>query len=112
MHSYVTVSEALNDLFKRGYTLDFALLQDEDCIYCHNHSLNAEDFEIDEVYRFEGDTDPGDEMIVFAISSDKHKVKGTLVNAYGMYADADNSKIIEKLKYTVSDTLKPINRAK
>lgn len=113
MHNYLTVSEALNDLFKRGYILDFALLKEGDCIYCHNqnHSLNAEDFEIDEVYRFEGDTDPGDEMILFAISSNKHNIKGTLLNAFGIYADSNNSKIIEKLKYKVSENTRPIKRA-
>ena len=49
--------------------------------------LAPEEFEIDEVYRFEGITDPGDEMIVFAISSVHHDLKGLVVNAYGMYAD-------------------------
>ncbi|MBS1743738.1 MAG: hypothetical protein JST81_11950 [Bacteroidetes bacterium] len=113
MNNYLTVSEALNALFKRGYLLDFALLNDEDCIYCHNqnHRLNAEDFEIDEVYRFEGDTDPGDEMIVFAISSNKHNIKGTLLNAFGIYADSDNSNLIEKLKYKATEDIKPIKRA-
>lgn len=113
MYNYLTVSEALNDLFKRGYTFDFSLLKEEDCIFCHNkkQSLDADDFEIDEVYRFEGETDPGDEMIVFAISSTKHNIKGTLLNAFGIYADANNSKLIEKLHYKIREKAKPIKRA-
>lgn len=114
MHAYTTITEALQDLNKRGYTFDFALLTEEDCIFCHshNHSLSADEFVIDEVYRFEGETDPGDEMIVYAISSTKDQLKGVLLNAYGIYSDSDHSKIVEKLRYHEKKNEKPIKRAK
>lgn len=98
--SYDTVSEAMNDLIKRGYTTDFNIQATDDCIICRksNLSLSAEEFEIDEIYRFEGETDPGDEMILYAISSDKHQVKGMIVNAYGIYADSETSKIVKQLQ--------------
>jgi hypothetical protein len=47
--------------------------------------LSPDEFEIVETYRFEGDTDPADEMIVFAISSMKHNLKETLINDYGIF---------------------------
>ncbi len=53
---------------------------------------------IDEVHRFEGDTDPADEAIVYAISSTKHTIKGVLVNAYGMYSDSFSNELMAKLK--------------
>ena len=111
MKSYETVSEAINDLVKRGYTHDFNVHTDKECLVCNTSltQLSADDFEIDETYRFEGDTDPGDEMILFAISSTKHKIKGTLLNAYGMYSDSATTKIIEKL-VTHIKTMKPIKR--
>jgi hypothetical protein len=114
MNNYNTVTEALNDLNQRGYTLDFSLLTDKDCIYCHgtNHSLRADDFVIDEVYRFEGETDPADEMIVYAISAKKEPVKGVLLNAYGIYADSNNAKVVEKLAFRGNKTATPIKRAK
>jgi hypothetical protein len=97
---YETVSEATTDLFKRGYTTDFGLHPEQDCLVCkHTHiQLSPDDFEIDEIHRFEGETDPGDSMIVYAISSEKFNTKGVLVNGYGMYADAKLSKIVEKLE--------------
>ena len=100
IRSYDTVSEAVNDLIKRGYTTDFSVLAEKECLICNKTStrLSADEFEIDETYRFEGMTDPGDEMIVFAISSIKHNMKGIVVNAYGMYADSTSSKIVERLK--------------
>lgn len=100
MFSYETVSEAINDLAKRGYTTDFKIHAEEEKIICQKTfiQLSPDDFEIDETYRFEGETDPGDEMIVFAISSKKNNMKGILVNGYGTYADSGTSKIVEKLK--------------
>ena len=97
---YETVSEALNDLAKRGYSTDFKVDAEKECITCNKTSnqLSPDEFEIDETYRFEGSTDPGDEMIVFAISSIKNDIKGTIVNAYGMYSDSATSKIIARLK--------------
>jgi iron-sulfur cluster repair protein YtfE (RIC family) len=112
MKSYETVSEALNDLVKRGYTHDFNIHAEKECLLCNTSltQLSADDFEIDETYRFEGDTDPGDEMILFSITSTKHKIKGTLLNAYGMYSDSATTKIVEKLVNHVT-TMKPLKRA-
>lgn len=97
---YETVSEAIKDLTKRGYTTDFEILTETECLICNKTSaqLSPDEFEIDETYRFEGSTDPGDEMIVFAISSLKHNLKGIVVNAYGMYSDSATSKIVERLR--------------
>lgn len=97
--SYDTVSEAVNDLIKRGYTTDFYVEATKDCIVCRKSdlALSADDFVIDEVHRFEGENDPGDSMIVYAISSTKHDVKGVLTNAYGVYADGVTSAIISHL---------------
>lgn len=94
MISYDTVSEAINDLKKRGFDVDFNL--QENCIVCHNDKFNVEDFEITEVYRFEGNTDPSDEAIVYAIESRNGK-KGVLVNGYGISADAMDAEMAKKL---------------
>ena len=97
--TYETVSEAINDLIKRGYTTDFYIEATKDCIVCRKTdlALSEKDFVIDEIHRFEGDTNPGDSMIVYAISSFNHDVKGLLLNAYGVYADGVPSKIISHL---------------
>ena len=111
-YNYDTVSEALNDLAKRGFTHDFNIHEEADCLICTNTmtQLSPQEFEIVETYRFEGDTDPADEMIVFAISSIKHNLKGVLLNAYGVYADGATSKIVAMLEKNASP-VKPIKRA-
>lgn len=96
--SYGTLSETINGLKKEGYALDFNI--HGECFVCHqsNEVLSPDDFEIDKTYRFEGESNPEDESIVFAISSKKFNAKGTLVNGYGIYANDATSTLIAKLK--------------
>lgn len=97
MYSYDTLSEAMADLQQRGYTGNLNL--QNEVLKCSSTGLqlSPDDFHIDEFYRFEGDTDPGDEMVLYAISSEKNQYKGVLVNAFGMYANEVSDKLIEKL---------------
>ena len=94
MYSYDTVTEAVKGLKQRGYTKDFNL--EENCIVCHEERFHPEDFEIVEVYRFEGDSDPADEAIVYAIES-RVGDKGILVSGYGISADELSSEMAKKL---------------
>jgi hypothetical protein len=97
MEAYTTVTEALNGLREKGYTLDFNLKQN--CIECKamNINLHPSHFAIDEFHRFEGASNPDDNSIVFAISS-TDGLKGTLVDAYGVYSDSLSEEMISKLK--------------
>ena len=96
MYDYETLTEAIKDLKARGYILDFNLT--ENCIICNEEKYHPEDFEITEVYRFEGDTDPADEAVLYAIES-KKGVKGILINAFGIYADSMSDEMIKKLSF-------------
>ena len=60
MYSYETLSEAITDLQKRGFTKDFNV---------DKSNIESGEFEIVEYYRFEGDSDPADEAVVYAIES-------------------------------------------
>jgi hypothetical protein len=42
-------------------------------------------------------TDPSDQSILYAISSHDQKLKGILVNAYGLYADSVADDMVKKL---------------
>jgi hypothetical protein len=55
-----------------------------------------DDFEVTEVYRFEGMTDPDDQSVLYALES-KDGIKGTLVNGYGLYSDGATDELIAKL---------------
>lgn len=98
-YNYDTLSEAVNELIKRGYTTDFLLQEEKDCLFCHEHSLmlSPDEFVIDEVHRFEGMSDPADESVVFAISSIKHDVKGLVINSFGADFGYRSSKLVAHL---------------
>lgn len=97
--SYDTLSEAVNDLQNNGYKEDFLIHENGECLFCVGHSmeLSPEEFVIDEIYRFEGMTDPGDESIVFAISSKDNLIKGLVINSFGADFSYRSSKLVEDL---------------
>ncbi len=97
MENYDTVSSALNSLKARGYSKDFNIAFDK--LICSDTSecLNPHEFEITEVYRFEGESNPSDEAVVYAVESKGGNMKGALVNAYGLYADSMSDEMIKKL---------------
>jgi hypothetical protein len=91
MKTFETLSETMTQLGKQGYGTDLNA-------YLPTIRCEPEAFTVDAVYRFEGPTDPGDELILYAIASPKHNLKGVLTNAFGMYADADTARAERLLK--------------
>jgi hypothetical protein len=96
--SYDTLTEALTDLKARGYTNDFNIA--DDCLECQilNAQFTHDMFDVDETYRFEGDSNPSDSSILFAITSSSG-VKGVLVNAFGMYSEPVPEMLRDKLRF-------------
>jgi hypothetical protein len=96
MYAYDTITEAVTDLKKRGYTHDFNIRNNR--LICDHlkKEFGHEDFEIKEVYRFEGPSDPADEAVVFAIEAPSGAM-GILVNGYGAYIDDDNTEFVKQL---------------
>lgn len=64
MYHYATVTKALEELTAKGFTTDFNLEEER----IKNH---PDDFEIVHIYRYEGESDPGDEATVYGIKSNK-----------------------------------------
>lgn len=97
MYEYDTLTEALTDLKLRGFTTDFNVSFDHiKCIQTAAR-LYPEEFEIVEHYRFEGETNPSDEEVVYAIAETGGNLKGVLVNAFGTYGDEMSDELIQKL---------------
>jgi len=62
-----------------------------------NLQIHPEDFEIDEVHRFEGMSSTDDNSILYAITA-KDGINGTLVDAYGVYAENISEEMRKKLR--------------
>lgn len=97
MHVYNSLADALTGLKSRGYTEDFSL--QPSCIACASLDLqlHPEHFSIDEYYRFEGDSNPDDNSIIYAISSNDG-IKGTLIDAYGAYSENLTHEMADKIR--------------
>ena len=93
-----TLSQVMEVLRQRGYTEDFNL--QKDCIECRAGEFKYfhDQFEIDRVYRFEGESNPDDEATLYAISSKDGKVKGILVNGAGIYTDDITDEMLSSLQ--------------
>lgn len=98
MKPYVTLTETMNELRKQGYTEDFNLKQN--CLECRNGNFKifTDEFKVDKFFRFEGESNPSDSAILYAISSDIHQLKGVLVNAYGIYSEPVTDELLKKLE--------------
>ncbi len=97
MYQYDTVVAAINGLKERGYSLDFNIAFDKITCVQNDHCLNPSEFEITEVHRFEGDTNPSDEDVVYAVASKDGNLKGVITSAFGLYADNISTDMIKKL---------------
>lgn len=93
---YATVTDAVNELSKQGYDCDFSLANNQ--LTANGKSYPATDFEITDLYRYEGPTDPADEATVYALAS-KDGVKGTLVTGYGASFDEASAETLKQMHY-------------
>jgi hypothetical protein len=92
-----TVTDALALLRAEGYTFDFELIDGQlstgaDCPACSPESAVVE-----RVYRFEGDSDPGDEMIVFGLHDPASDRRGTMAAGFGPAADPERTEHLRGL---------------
>lgn len=69
---YKSASIALEELQENGYTIDYNI--DFEPLYD-----DADNFSIDYLYRYEGDTNPSDESSVYGIRNVKNENKGVFV---------------------------------
>ncbi len=83
---YNTMSEALDGLRRRGFASDFQVSETGLRASANGKIYRAEDVTIMEHHRFEGESDPDDMSIVYALESSDGR-RGVLVDAYGPYAN-------------------------
>lgn len=84
-----TLSEQMDALYKEGYTLDLSIegtkLKATDIAH---QVYEPEEVHLDATFRFEGQSNPSDMAILYAISLPDGE-KGQLVDSYGAYNSSD-----------------------
>jgi hypothetical protein len=97
MHSPETVTEAVQQLQAEGYDGDFRL--DASGVHCGacGAGHQPESLRVTQTYRYEGNTDPGDESVVFGIVCPDCAARGIVVSAYGPDADPEIFAMLTRL---------------
>ena len=92
-----TLSQTINMLMaEEGYEEDFNLLDKQLKTEEEKQKFLSDEFIVDEVYRFEGPSNPGDEAILYAISTSSGR-KGVLVDGYDYTAGQVSQELLKKL---------------
>ena len=96
MYHYATVSKALEELTEKGFTLDFNIQE--------GRIINSpDDFEIVHIYRYEGESDPGDEATVYGIKSSTGE-KGVFVAGLSAFTDNSAAMVLHELSIKGRDS--------
>ena len=87
----------LNRMVLDGYTDDFKIVDSGLKSLKSERVYNPEEVHVKNFFRFEGQSDPNDNTILYVIETNDG-LKGTLVDAYGPYADVKLSEFMQQVE--------------
>ena len=91
-----SLSKKLEHLKARGYTEDFVVIGETLVSADEKHFFKPDQITIDEHHRFEGESDPADMAIIYAIESDSG-LKGIIIDGFGISSDPLKEAFIKKI---------------
>lgn len=97
--SYPTLSDAIRELQKQGYTTDFNYILKQGSDDELKRKWEAGTFEAVKVYRYEGMSNPDDNSILYVIEG-KDSTKGILVDNYSGTEDQVPIAMLKRLNVT------------
>jgi hypothetical protein len=96
--TYMTdLEKCLNKLDAQGYTDQYRVENGHLRCLTTNRRFSPDDVKAVNFYRFEGPSNPDDMSILFAVET-KDGRKGTLVDAYGLYADKETGEFMKAVE--------------
>ena len=99
-----TLSACMNKLQADGFTSNFIIKDDMLCVVDTEKCYRPEAVKIVNFYRFEGESDPSDSSILYAMET-IDGCKGLVADAYGVYADKLVSKFVEEVEQIMKSTI-------
>ena len=92
-----SLTTCLNRMITEGYTEDFKITE-QGLESLHKHdSYQPDQIQIVNFFRFEGESDPDDNAILYIIETNDG-TKGTLIDAYGVYNDPKLSQFLKDVE--------------
>jgi hypothetical protein len=96
--SYMNPMTAIvNKMVKAGYVESFSVTRRGLYSTARSRYYRPEQVRVVNFYRFEGESDPGDNTIMYVIET-ADGAKGTLVDAYGAYSDGSVNAFITEVE--------------
>jgi len=92
-HNMTTLVSCTNMLDKLGFTTQFKATQTGLKSLATERYFKPEEIKVINFYRFEGESDPSDSTILYAIETSTGE-RGTLTDAYGPYSDTNVTKFM------------------
>ena len=93
-----SLSACLTKAIGNGFTVNFKVSRDGRLhMESGTESYAPDQIQIVNFYRFEGESDPADNSILYLIETSGN-VKGTLIDAYGPYAQEHISQFIKQVE--------------
>ncbi|MCD6063965.1 MAG: hypothetical protein K0R82_1876 [Flavipsychrobacter sp.] len=92
-----TLTACVNKVVKDGYTDSFKVTQRGLYSCSTDKYFTPADVKVVNFYRFEGESDPADSSILYVMETSSGD-KGTLIDAYGPYADENVNKFIREVE--------------
>jgi hypothetical protein len=93
-----TMVDALHRFGKRGYTDEFQARPEGLRSLNTGEVFCPEDLVVEDVARFEGASDPGDQATIFALRSESGETRGTYTVTFGTYMDALDAEMVPRLR--------------
>ena len=98
MSTMETIDQVVERMTAAGYRDHFRAEGERLHAKGANRSYAPETLVVDEVARFEGESDPGDEAAVFALRSLEDDLRGTYTVTYGPQMATADAKIVPRLR--------------
>lgn len=92
----ITLSTLIEKAKKDGYSNNFRIEDEKLITDAGDASFTAEEVKINNFYRFEGESNPEDESILYLIETNTG-IRGIVVNAYGPGAETETYEFIERV---------------
>lgn len=92
-----SLANCLNRMVSEGYAEDFKITDNGlESLQKHNN-YGPNEIQVVNFFRFEGESDPGDNAILYVIETDDG-TRGTLVDAYGTYNDSRVTRFMQDVE--------------
>lgn len=93
---YDSIAEAMVVLKENGYTEEFNY-SNGTLVASDKKEYKVEDLKVQNVFRFEGVSDPADMSILYALETRDGR-KGVLIDAFGVYGDPELEAFMKKMR--------------